>query len=287
MAALGRFVQQGTTRLRLGPHPDRARQDAELLLLHLLGKDKAWLMAHSEEEISDGQATHYMKMLERRYNGEPVQYIVGETEFYGLPFRVTPDVLIPRPETEHLVEKVLVLSARFQSPRIVDVGTGCGAIAIALAHRLPNAAITAIDLTAGTLTIARQNAALNGVSHRISFLEGDLLGPVAGQHFDIVVSNPPYVPLADRNSLAVEVRDHEPSLALFAGDDGLDVYRRLIPSALPALVPDGVVALEIGYGQSPAIASLLAESGFDQIEFAHDLQDIPRVTLARRPASLV
>ncbi len=141
-----------------------------------------------------------MKMLERRYDGEPIQYIVGETEFYGLPFRVTPDVLIPRPETEHLVEKVLVLSARFQSPRIVDVGTGSGAIAVALAHHLPNATITAIDLTAGTLTIARQNAALNGVSHRISFLEGDLLSPAAGQHFDIVVSNPPYVPL-DRPQL--------------------------------------------------------------------------------------
>ncbi len=174
-------------------------------------------------------------------HGEPIQYITGEAEFYGLAFRVTPDVLIPRPETEHLVEKVLVLSARFQSSRIVDVGTGSGAIAIALAHHLPNAAITAIDLTAGTLTIARQNAALNGVSHRISFLEGDLLGPVAGQHFDIVVSNPPYVPLADRNSLAVEVRDHEPSLALFAGDDGLDIYRRLIPSALLGSVPKTVL----------------------------------------------
>jgi len=271
----------------MGPHPDRARQDAELLLLDLLGKNKAWLMAHSEEELSGKQATHYMKLLERRYNGEPIQYITGRTEFYGLPFRVTPDVLIPRPETEHLVEKTIAFAVRFQAPRIVDVGTGSGAIAIALAHHLPNAAIAAIDLSAAALAVARENAELNGVSHCISFFEGDLLAPVAGQQFDIAVSNPPYVPLADRASLAVEVREHEPALALLAGDDGLYIYHRLIPAAFAALAPGGLVVLEIGYGQSSAISELLAESGFDEIEFAHDLQDIPRVALARRPASLV
>jgi release factor glutamine methyltransferase len=271
----------------MGPHPDRARQDAETLLLDLLGKDKAWLMAHSEEELSSEQGLHYLKLLERRYSGEPIQYLIARTEFYRLPFRVTPDVLIPRPETEHLVEQAIALAARFQAPRIVDVGTGSGAIAIALAHHLPNAVISAIDLSATALAIARQNAALNGVSHFIEFLEGDLLGPVAGQQFDIVVSNPPYVPLADHASLAVEVRDHEPALALFAGDDGLDIYRRLIPASFAALVPGGLVALEIGYGQSPAISELLAESGFDRIEFAHDLQDIPRVASARRVAGLV
>jgi release factor glutamine methyltransferase len=244
-------------------------------------------MAHSEEEPSGEQATHYMKLLERRYNGEPIQYIVGGTEFYGLPFRVTPDVLIPRPETEHLVEQVIALAARYQAPRIVDVGTGSGAIAIALAHHLPNAAITATDISSAALTTARQNAELNGVSDRIRFLEGDLLGPVTDEQFDIIVSNPPYVPLADRGPLAVEVRDHEPALALFAGDDGLDIYRRLIPAAFAALVPGGLVVLEIGCGQSAAIASLLAESGFDQIEFAPDLQNIPRVASARRPASFL
>jgi release factor glutamine methyltransferase len=271
----------------MGPHADRARQDAEILLLDLLGKRKAWLMAHSEEELSGEQAAYYIELLERRYRGEPIQYITGRAEFYGLPFRVTPDVLIPRPETEHLVEQALAFAARFQAPRIVDVGTGSGAIAIALAHHLPNAAITAIDISAAALAIARRNAELNGVADRVRFVEGDLLGPVAGEQFDIVVSNPPYVPLADRASLDVEVRDHEPVLALFAGGDGLDTYRRLIPAAFAALVSGGFVALEIGYGQSAAIASLLAESGFDQIEFAPDLQDIPRVASARRPASLV
>jgi release factor glutamine methyltransferase len=271
----------------MGPHPDRAKRDAETLLLNLLGKDKAWLMAHSDKELSEQQATRFMELLERRYDGEPIQYISGRTEFYGLPFLVTPDVLIPRPETEHLVEKAIALAARFQAPRIVDVGTGSGAIAIALAYYLPKAGITAIDLSAATLAIARRNAKLNRVSHRISFLEGDLLEPVAGQQFEIVVSNPPYVPLADRASLAVEVRDHEPALALLAGDDGLDVYRRLIPAASAALVPGGLVAFEIGYGQSTAITELLAESGFDEIEFVPDLQGIPRVASARRPAGLV
>jgi release factor glutamine methyltransferase len=258
-----------------------------MLLLHVLGKDKAWLMAHWEEELSGEQATHYMELLERRYQGAPIQYITGETEFYGLAFRVTPDVLIPRPETEHLVERVLGLAAGFQAPRIVDVGTGSGAIAIALAHHLPNAAITAIDLSAAALTMARQNAQRNQVSHRIRFLEGDLLGPVAGEQFDIVVSNPPYVLLADYASLAVEVREHEPVLALFAGGDGLDIYRRLIPAAFATLVSGGYGALEIGYGQSPAVVELFAASGFSEIEFVPDLQGIPRVASARRSASLV
>jgi release factor glutamine methyltransferase len=257
-----------------------------MLLLDLLGRDKAWLMAHWEEELSGEQATHYMELLDRRYRGEPIQYITGETEFYGLPFRVTPDVLIPRPETEHLVERTFGLAAGFQAARVVDVGTGSGAIALALAHHLPNAAITATDFSATALTIARRNAELNGVADRIRFLEGDLLGPVAGEQFDIVVSNPPYVPLADHDSLAVEVREHEPALALFAGDDGLDIYRRLIPASFAALVSGGFIALEIGYGQSPAIGELLAKSGFDQIEFAPDLQSIPRVASARRPARL-
>lgn len=287
MVALSSFVLHGTGRLRMGPHPDRARQDAEALLFRLLGKDKAWLMAHWEEEFSGEQTTRYMELVERRYRGEPIQYIVGATEFYGLPFRVTPDVLIPRPETEHLLERALALAERCQAPRIVDVGTGSGAIAIALANHLPNAAITAVDLSAAALTIARRNAELNGVVDRIRFLEGDLLGPVAGQQFEIVVSNPPYVPMADYDSLAVEVREHEPALALFAGGDGLDIYRRLIPAAFAALVPGGFVVLEIGYGQSPAIGELLTASGFSEIDFVPDLQDIPRVASALRPASLV
>lgn len=283
MPPVSLFLFQGNGRLLSGPHPERARADSELLLMHLLRRDRAWLMAHSNDGLEPHQWKSYDALLERRYCGEPIQYITGEAEFYGLPFRVTPEVLIPRPETEHLVEKVIELAGGVESPRILDVGTGSGCIAVALAHELPNAAITAVDISGAALTIARENAELNGVVDRIRLLEGDLLGPVAGQQFDIVVSNPPYVSLADRDSLSVEVRDHEPALALFAGDDGLDIYHRLIPAAFSALVPGGFVALEIGCGQLQVIAELLAKAGFDRIDFVPDLQSIPRVAVARRP----
>lgn len=276
------LISEGEQTLAESPHPERARQDAETLLLHLLGKNKAWLIAHAEEELRGEQAAHYNKLLRRRFLGEPIQYITGEAEFYGLPFRVTRDVLVPRPETEHLVEKVLSLAGRFTQPRIVDVGAGSGAIAVALARNLPHARITATDISAPALAIARQNAERNGVSGCIRFLEGDLLAPVAGECFEIVVSNPPYVPEEDRAALAVEVRGYEPALALFAGEDGLETYRRLIPAAFAALVSGGFVALEIGCGQSQAIEKLLAGSGFEQIEFVPDLQGIPRVASAQR-----
>jgi len=277
------WLRDGATRLGAGPHPDRARRDAEALLLHIVQRNRASLLAHGKDELDAAQAARYVALIRRRLTGEPMQYIFGEAEFYGLPFRVTRDVLIPRPETEHLVEKALALAAPFAAPRIVDVGTGSGAIAVALASRLPAAHVTAIDLSARALDLAQENAELNGVADRIRFLPGDLLAPVDDESFDIVVSNPPYVPTADRDSLAVEVRNYEPAQALFAGEDGLAVYKRLIPAALAALVSGGSVALEIGYGQAKAIRLLLTASGFDRIEFVADLQGIPRVACARRP----
>lgn len=280
---LRNWLQQAESQLRAGPHPERAHQDAETLLLHLIGRGRAFLMAHPMEILNAEGTVRYYALIKRRQGGEPVQYIIGETEFFGLPFAVTPAVLIPRPETEHLVEKVLSLAANLAQPRIVDVGTGSGAIAVALAKELPQATVTAIDISAAALTVARRNAGRNVVS-RIRFLEGDLLAPVAGECFDFVVANPPYVPSGDRASLAVEVREFEPGLALFAGDDGLEVYRRLIPEAFMVCAPGGFVALEIGFGQSKDVAGLLADAGFEQIEFVHDLQDIPRVAIARRPA---
>ncbi len=278
---LEEWLKRGAAQLGVGPHPERARRDADALVLHVLGKNKAWLMAHASEFLADEQARSYAALIDRRLAGEPIQYITGETEFYGLPFRVTRDALIPRPETEHLVEKVLALAAGFRTPRIVDIGTGSGAIAIALAHKLLHAQIAATDLSAAALALAEENARRNGVAVR--FLEGDLLAPLAGELFDIIVSNPPYVPSADRATLSVEVRDHEPALALFAGPDGLDVYRRLIPAAFATLTPGGFLALEIGYGQAASMQTLLAASGFRQIEFTHDLQNIARVASAQRP----
>ena len=278
------MVSEGESTLAVGPHPERARRDAESLFFYLLKRNgternTAWLAAHGDSPTS--HSDEFRALIQRRLTGEPMQYIIGECEFYGLPFRVTSDVLIPRPETEHLVEKVIELAATFPSPRIVDIGTGSGAIAVALAHHLPNAGLTAIDLTEPVLTIARENAERNAVT--IRFLKGDLLSPAAGERFDIVVSNPPYVPEVDRPTLSVEVRDYEPGLALFAGNDGLDIYRRLIPQAFACLASGGFIALEIGYGQSAAIADLLGTAGFCNIEFAPDLQGIPRVAMAQRP----
>ena len=277
---LREWLGQAEAQLLDGPHPERAMRDAETLLLHLIGKNKAWLMAHAEDDFAGCTAIRYARLLERRRKGEPIQYITGEAEFYGMPFRVTPDVLIPRPETEHLVERVIELAMGYEYPRIIDVGTGSGAIPIAIAHKLPHARITATDISESALALATENALRNEVNLR--FLHGDLLAPAEGERFEIIVSNPPYVPLADRDSLSVEVRDFEPAVALFAEEGGLSIYRRLVPQAFVALVPGGAIALEIGYGQQAGIQSVLAGAGFTDIEFTPDLQGIPRVATARR-----
>ncbi len=282
MPTVAEYVYAGAERLRSGPHAERALADAELLLMHVLGKDRAWMLAYWRDEAGTECSIPYHRAIERRRIGEPIQYITGEAEFYGLPFRVTRDVLIPRPETEHSVEKVLELAAALAAPRIVDVGTGSGAIEVAVASKLPSAAITAIDLSSAALAVGRENAARNGVADRVCFLEGDLLEPVGGKEFEIVVSNPPYVAENERASLAVEVRDHEPGLALFAGTEGLAIYRRLIPQAFRALVAGGYVVLEIGYGQEAEIRALLTDAGFAGIEFAADLRGIARVAFAQR-----
>jgi release factor glutamine methyltransferase len=278
------LLKDGERVLADGPHAERAHRDAELLMRHSLRRGRVWLLGHHDRQISALDAEKYLHLVERRRRGEPVQYITRSVEFFGITLAVTPKVLIPRPETEHLVEKAIELAHRFPNPRILDVGTGSGAIAIAIAHDTPlSANITATDLSRSALKIARFNAQGTGFANRIQFLQGDLLTPVAQEKFDIIVSNPPYVPESDRPTLSVEVRDHEPSLALFAGPDGLDIYRRLIPQAFTCLVPGGYLALEIGYGQSSAIADLLTTCGFQKIEFLPDLQGIPRVTSAQHP----
>lgn len=328
---LREWLNRGEEQLSAGTEPERARRDAETLLLHHLGKSRAWLMAHADDDFAGCVAIRYADMLDHRQKGEPIQYITGQAEFYGLPFCVTPDVLIPRPETEHLVEVSLRLTAEplqaqpqtpgapvpalslptglafetwesnepkpgappltrtldhgwetesARTPRIADIGTGSGVIAVALAHHLPHAAITATDLSTSALSLAEENAKRNGVALR--FLQGDLLAPVTGEVFDLIVSNPPYVPASDRDTLAVEVRDYEPHLALFAGDDGLDLYRRLIPACFAALAPGGWLALEIGHGQADAVHALLHAAGFTRIQSTPDLQGIPRVLAAQR-----
>ncbi len=282
------LLSEAEKTLTAGPHPERARRDAETLLLHALSEDlpnanRAWLIAHETETPLAHGCAAFCSLIDRRRAGEPIQYITGEAEFYGLRLKVNSDVLIPRPETEHLVEKAIELARGHDRPRILDVGTGSGAIAIALAANLHDAQIHATDLSAAALKIATANAARNGVGERVLFHEGNLLAPVAGKQFDLIVSNPPYVAENDRNSLSVEVRDFEPAQALFGGGDGFDIYRRLIPAAFDAIAGGGFQLLEIGFGQEGAVRGLLAAAGFSGIEFARDLQGIPRVAVARRP----
>jgi release factor glutamine methyltransferase len=278
-------LQSASQRLSADPYlAENARRDAELLLLHTLDITKAALLANPARELTPTEEQTYEAAITRRLRQEPIQYITGTQEFYGLPFRVTPAVLIPRPETELLVEAVLARLPHDHPVSIADIGTGSGAIAIALAAHLPHATITALDLSPEALAVAQSNAAVNNITSRIRFLLSDLLSalPPSEQHahFDAIVSNPPYVPLADAPTLHPQVREHEPHTALFAGPDGLDIYRRLIPQARQALKPGGLLALEIGHGQREAIAGLL--SAWHGRTILDDLQGIPRVALARK-----
>ncbi|HEY2040009.1 MAG TPA: peptide chain release factor N(5)-glutamine methyltransferase [Edaphobacter sp.] len=263
---------------------ESARRDAESLIMHTVGLSQAGLLANPARELSAEELGRYRELIARRVAHEPMQYITGTQEFYGFPFRVTPAVLIPRPETEHLVEAVLERMPHDRVAHIVDIGTGSGAIALALALHLPKADVFAVDLSPAALAIAQENATALKASDRIRFVLSDLLDALPAQqkveYFDAVVSNPPYVPSSDAAQMHPQVRDYEPASALFAGGDGFDVYRRLIPQAKQALRSGGLLALEIGFGQRSAIEELLA--GWQEIAFVDDLQGIPRVALARK-----
>ncbi len=256
------------------------RRDAELLLLRVIDRDRTFLLTHPEVELTPAQITQYDAWLRRRITHEPIQYILGEQEFYGLTFVVTPDVLIPRPETEHLVDALLARVRHDEALHIADIGTGSGAIAVALARALPRAHFTALDISEAALAVAQRNAAAHHVENRMQFLRSDLLNTVAGEHFDAIVSNPPYVAEADRAALEPQVRDYEPASALFAGPSGLDIYQRLIPQAYAALKPGGWLLMEIGQGQRDALAQLL--TNWNNLCFIDDLQKIPRVAVAQR-----
>jgi len=277
---LGEAVKMGSAALA---SLREGRRDAELLLVRCFGCERSFLLAHPEATISSDSMEQYRRWLVRRAAHEPIQYILGEQEFFGLSLRVTPDVLIPRPETEHLVEAALERLRNDQPSsqplRIVDVGTGSGAIAIALAHALPHAELTALDVSPPALAIAQENAARHGLTARVRCLASDLLAAVTAERFDAVVSNPPYI--AEGEVLEPQVRDYEPRTALYAGPTGLEIYERLIPQAREALKPGAWLLLEIGYGQQASLALLL--EGWDEVSFAPDLQAIARVAIARRP----
>jgi release factor glutamine methyltransferase len=281
---------------------ESARLDAGLLLGHVLAMGRLDLYLAWDRPLTQKEKDDYRALLKRRADHEPVAYIVGAREFFGLRLRVTPDVLIPRPETEILIERAIELvrldaAARVsaaspgqgeksndaaRSVRIADVGTGSGAIAIALAHEIPEACLVATDVSPAALDVARENARTHGVAERIDFRRAALLEGVDGD-LDMVVSNPPYVAERDRGSLPPDVVCFEPHGALFAGEDGLSVIADLIPQAAEKLRAGGSLALEIGEGQAAAVAELLAATRqFEAPEIRRDYQGIERVVVARR-----
>ena len=266
---------------------DDQRRTASLLMRHVLGWDQAQLIMRSDEIITSDQRDDFFALVERRAAGEPSQYIVGHQEFFGLEFTVTPEVLIPRPETEFLVEQVISLANALQagSASIADVGTGSGCIATAIAVNVPGARLVATDISATALEVASANAQKHRVRDRIEFLQGDLVEPLKASSaapFDIIATNPPYVPSSNPNLLPREVREHEPAVALFGGEDGLDNLRRLLNTAPAVLKSGGHMVIEIGYTQIEATTRLLDPAVWELIEVVNDLQVIPRTLTLRK-----
>jgi release factor glutamine methyltransferase len=261
-------------------HGEYAARDAELLLMHALGVTRASLLANPQRDLSREEETRFSAMIAERATGKPIQHITGTQEFFGLAFTVDQDVLIPRPETEHLVEAVIARLPKDRAVKIADVGTGSGAIAVALTHAVPLAQVTALDISRVALDVAARNAKTHGVESRVKFLESDLLTACAGEVFDVIVSNPPYIADGELESLEAQVREFEPGLALFAGSTGYELYERLIPQAWSGLREGGLLAMEIGFGQSARLVELL--HAWKSVEFVNDLQGIPRVVLATR-----
>jgi release factor glutamine methyltransferase len=331
-------LKQGLAQLR-EVHVPSFTLAAELLLLHVLGRDRTWLYAHPEEEVSAADAERFFGLIARRATGEPTQHLTGKQEFWGLEFEVSPDVLIPRPETEHVIEVALdrlavreLRAGRKQTLtgeglQIADIGTGSGCIAIALAKELPGATIYATDISGPALAVAHRNAQRHAVSDRIRFLECNLLdsftaepmaradisfagaqhlsrpcrdaapllgntapnaeteSPITGHGsppFDLIVSNPPYIGRREAEALMREVRDHEPEVALYGGEEGYELYAELITQATVHLKPGGILVLELGHNSLPAVRPLLDSSQWSNVGVTNDLAGIPRVIGAKR-----
>lgn len=274
------------------------RLNAELLLLFVLGRERAYLYTYPERELTMEEQSRYDEVVRERARGRPTQYITGHQEFWGLDFIVSPAVLIPRPETEHVIETVLELVKEYcsQAPygpqppsaarkdsegklRIIDIGTGSGCIALSLASELPQAEIHACDISQEALEVARANAVRLGLEKRVQFRHSDLLSAYRGEQFDFVISNPPYVGESEADKVQKQVREFEPKTAVFSGWEGMDIYKRLIPQAHAALKPGGWLVTEIGYSTEEKVKQLL--TCFTDIQTTTDLQGIPRVVAAK------
>ena len=302
------LLKKGIAQLREAGVPSHTLA-AELLLLHCMGCDRTWLYAHPEEDVPAEQRAQFLALVGRRTEGVPTQHLTGKQEFWGLEFEVTPDVLIPRPETEHVIEVALdrlaLREVRAGRPNknygdglfIVDAGTGSGCIAIALAKELPRAKFVATDISTAALAVARRNARRHEVSERVQFVETSLLQNVEASaaeerhdallqgrvpEFDLIVSNPPYVGRREAETLAREVREHEPQRALYGGEEGYELYGELIRQAAKRLKLGGLLVLELGYNSLPAVQPLLDPQNWLNVSVTNDLAGVSRVIAAER-----
>jgi release factor glutamine methyltransferase len=295
-------LKQALSKLREAQVPSHTLA-AELLLLHVLGRDRTWIYSHPEEEISASDAERFFALIRRRAVGEPTQHLTGKQEFWGLEFEVTLDVLIPRPETEHVIEVALdrlavreIRAGRKQTLNgegllIADIGTGSGCLAVALAKELPAATIYATDISPAALVVACRNTARHSASDRVHFFESNLIDDLPGSPlatrrspllFDLIVSNPPYVGRCETATLMREVREHEPEVALYGGEEGYEFYADLIAQADLHLKSGGILVLELGHNSLPAVEPLLDASDWTNVGVTNDLAGIPRVLAAER-----
>jgi len=288
VTTINAHIAEGRHRLLgAGIDHDESALDARLLAQAVLGWDATRILTSGDELEPSAFAAQYDELISRRAHREPLSYITGTREFWNLSFEVSPAVLIPRPETEGLVEAVNELFPDHQAPlRIADVCTGSGCVAVAIAFDRPNAHVAAADHSAAALDIARRNAVRHAVTDRVECIRGDLLQPLTGT-FDAIVANPPYVPIGARTALQPEVRDFEPETALFAGADGLAIIRRLVSESPARLTPDGYLIFEFGDGQETAVDELISASGgLRMVDIKHDLQGIARIAITRPNAKV-
>ena len=259
--------------------PD-ARRDAELLVSFVIRKDKTFLIAHSEHELSAAEQRNLDELTQRRMTREPLQYIRGYQEFYGLEFHVTPDVLIPRPETEILVERAIEFLKPLTDPTFCEIGVGSGCISVSILYNVRAARAIAGDISIKAINVARANAVKHAVGDRIEFVESDVYSDVPVTQFDAILSNPPYVPVIDFDTLQPEVRDYEPDLALTSGEFGLNVITRLVGGAPAHLKFRGALMFEMGFNQSQTVLQMFDPAVWQTVEILPDLQGIPRIAAA-------
>jgi len=283
--SIAQAILEGANKLRKAGVPDE-RREAGSLLMYVLDRDRGYILTHAEDLLSDEQVGKFIASLDERAGGKPLQYITGRQEFFGLEFEVNSDVLIPRPETELLVETALSLVSQNVAPFICDVGTGSGCIVVTLLNKLAGASAVAVDISAAALKVAERNAIRHGVRDRLSLVTSDCfagLGPASDPGFDLIVSNPPYVAEREIEVLQREVRDFEPRAALVSGEDGLTVIRRLLLESREYLKSGGFLIFEIGFDQHDAVRQLIDENSWKLLEIYADLQGIPRtVALMKR-----